>query len=50
METGTEKEIVKIKQYEIERNSRQIKPVSATFMQVTSNIPFNLFLTTEESL
>lgn len=46
METETKHYIVKLK----ERSSRQIKSGNATFMQVTSNIPFNLFLTTEESL
>lgn len=50
METETEEDIVKLKWYDIGRHSRQIKPGNATFMQVTSNIPFNLFLTTEESL
>ncbi len=41
---------LELKGCDIKRHSRQIKTGNATFMQVTSYIPFNLFLTTEESL
>lgn len=43
METETKHDIVKLKEKEIERNSRQIKLGNTTFMQVTSNIPFSQF-------
>lgn len=51
METETEEDVVKSKSYEGRSDTAdKIKPGNATFMQVTSDIPFHLFLTAEESL
>lgn len=53
LETGGEDQTWGEKQRQIrwtdatERNSRQIRVGTATFMQVTSHIPFHLFLTTK---
>lgn len=49
METETENDIVKLEEKEMEQKSRQIKSDDATCMQVTSNTPFNLFLTAKKA-
>lgn len=51
METEAEEDVVKSRSYEGRSDiADKIKPGNATFMQVTSDIPFHLFLTAEESL